>query len=290
MLNANNIRKKSIRILFSFLLFISLVTFHSKVLANTALDTAKDYRAKGYEAQKRGNIDEALAYYVKALTLGTGTENAVAYNDLGVLYEEAELNQRAEECYLRAIYINKDYLPAYSNLAYFYKKLGQLEKAYKYFKIRYESGDPNDKWTQKVRYEILKIRPEYQEVIYSRQREEIESQVVALSEELSARIKEDLETKLQHSSEHFRKSNEYLEQGAYDKAAAELRSALKITPQNPKVVKAIEAVEKERIRSKIREQFKQVEEKLDEGDLNSARKEAQEILSIISEESSGATD
>ena len=59
-------------------------------------------------------------------------ENAVLLNDMGVLYEEIDFYNRAENHYLKAIQLDNKYLPPYINLAYLYQRLGRAEKAAQY--------------------------------------------------------------------------------------------------------------------------------------------------------------
>ena len=130
----------------TLLLFISCITFHTNVSAGIMEQTAEDYRALGYAEQQKGNINEALAYYTKAATLGV--ENPALFNDMGVLYEGIDLNSRAKQYYLKAIQSDANYLPAYINLAYLYQRLGRKEKAALYFKI-YKLHYPNFKCVRK---------------------------------------------------------------------------------------------------------------------------------------------
>src|SRR3989338_7492967 len=115
--------KKILRSSSAFLFFISSITFHTFVSAGILEDTAEKYRASGYEQQQKGNLNEALANYTKATSMGI--ENQVIYNDMGVLYENIDMTSRAEHYYLSAIKLDSGYLPAYNNLAYFYQKHGK---------------------------------------------------------------------------------------------------------------------------------------------------------------------
>ena len=76
------------------LIFISCIAFHTIVFADITQQTAEEYRALGYAEQQEGNLNEALSYYTKAISLGL--QNSVILNDMGVLYEEIDLYPRAE--------------------------------------------------------------------------------------------------------------------------------------------------------------------------------------------------
>lgn len=116
---------------------------------------ARMYRAQGLELQRIGNADAAMSLYQKALELDPAY--AVAYNDLGIIYEAKGFIDRAEECYLKAIKIDSGYLSAYTNLALLYENKRQLNKAAFYWKKRAESGLPDDPWTEKARERLEDI-------------------------------------------------------------------------------------------------------------------------------------
>ena len=107
---------------------------------------APDYRAQGYEAQKRKQFDEAIIYYQKAIALD-GAYPA-PHNDLGIVYEEKGWFDRAEQEYLKALAIDPYFVDAYANLALLYERVGQPEKALVYWRKRAEFGHPNDPWTR----------------------------------------------------------------------------------------------------------------------------------------------
>ena len=116
---------------------------------------AKSYRAQGWEAQKRGNLDEALSYYRQATILDP--EYAVAYNDLGVVWEAKGNTEKAKEMYLKAIEIEPSYPNSYSNLALLYESQGDYNKAALYWKKRASLGSPDDPYTTLAKSRIEKI-------------------------------------------------------------------------------------------------------------------------------------
>ncbi len=76
---------------------------------------------------------------------------AVAYNDLGIIFEAKNDPERAEASYLQAIKIDPEFLSPYSNLAVFYETRHDLKSALAYWKKRAQLGDSVDEWTQKAR-------------------------------------------------------------------------------------------------------------------------------------------
>lgn len=118
---------------------------------------ARQYRRQGFEAQKIGNIESALTFYQKAVELDP--LYAMAYNDLGIIYEAQGRLQEAEKSYLQAMQIDPDYLATYSNLALFYESQRDLASAAACWKKRANLGSSEDPWTQKAkqRYEDIRV-------------------------------------------------------------------------------------------------------------------------------------
>ena len=88
---------------------------------------AREYCQEGRESQRIGNSSEALSFYQKAIAVDPSY--ALAYNDLGVIYDELGSPAQAEENYLRAIRIDPDCLSAYDNLVLFYEGQGNFKRA-----------------------------------------------------------------------------------------------------------------------------------------------------------------
>jgi len=79
---------------------------------------------------------------------------------LGILYEQINLRDKAEQFYLEALQNDRDYLPTYMNLGYLYLQSGEKEKAFQYFKIRYEMGNPDDQWGMKAKEAVASVSSE----------------------------------------------------------------------------------------------------------------------------------
>ncbi len=99
----------------------------------------KEYMQKGYEAYTAGNFNEAILAYENVLALKP--TNVDAMNFLGVIYEEIGYPEKAEEKYLTAIKINRQYKAAYLNLGLLYWNKADYEKASYFFQKRVEMGD-----------------------------------------------------------------------------------------------------------------------------------------------------
>ena len=113
------------------------------------LSSAVELRNAGFELQKNGDLDGAIRYFQEALVVDSGY--STVHNDLGILYEQRGLDEKAKMSYLMALKINPRYIRAHSNLALLYEKLGDYNKAYYHWKQRVELGRPDDPWTLKAK-------------------------------------------------------------------------------------------------------------------------------------------
>jgi len=113
---------------------------------------ARVYRQKGYQAQRRGHLKSAMAYYQKATFLDPSY--ATPYNDLGVIYEVLGKLEDAKHAYKTCAEINPYCLGAYSNLAMLSERHDDLQTAVSYWRERAELGLPNDPWTQKAKKRV----------------------------------------------------------------------------------------------------------------------------------------
>lgn len=112
------------------------------------LTSAVEMRNAGLELQRSGDYDGAMRYYQKALM--SDPKYAAVHNDLGILYEQRGLDEKAKNEYLAALKADAQYSKAHSNLALLYEKTGDLNKAYYHWKQRAQLGRPDDPWTQRA--------------------------------------------------------------------------------------------------------------------------------------------
>jgi tetratricopeptide (TPR) repeat protein len=242
---------------FSFLLFFSGLSFHvSHAQVNTFDQTAEDYRRQGYNAHQNGNLQEALKNYTKALALGL--ESAVVYNDIGILYEQLNRNGQAEKLYQRAIGIDDGYLPSYMNLAYLYLKEGQRDLAIKYFRIRYDKGDPDDVWTQRAKDELLGLDPTFRD-------EMIQREAIRLQQELVQKSRREFHDQVYRSKQHHQAGQNAFAEGLYQKALLELETALELTPGHPGVLKDLKNVHKALVKQRLHNQYQKALQQVDQG-------------------------
>lgn len=122
------------------------------------LESAVELRNAGLEMQRTGDFDSAVKYYQQALL--QDSKYATVHNDLGILYEQKGLENRAKMEYLTTLKINPQYIKAHSNLALLYEKLGDYKKAHYHWKQRVNLGREDDPWTRKAkqRMQLLEKR------------------------------------------------------------------------------------------------------------------------------------
>lgn len=69
---------------------------------------------KAYEAVEKGDLNKAEEFYKQCLDL---YQNPEIWNNLGNVYRRMEKSAKAIECYQKAIELDRNYAPAYVNLA-----------------------------------------------------------------------------------------------------------------------------------------------------------------------------
>ncbi len=266
---------KAFRSIATLLLFISCITFHTFVSAGVKENTAEEYRALGFAEQQKGNFSEALTNYTKATSLGL--DKAELLNDMGVLYEDTDFYGKAETHYLAAIQKDPKYLPPYINLAYLYQRLGKIDKAAQYFKMRFEYGDALDPWAQKAKEELIKIDPQYRDWVAS-------LEAASLNKQLEAKSHEEFYQNVEKGQEHYRRGKVHFRKEEYEKALEEYDNALYFSPKDPRTIDARKKVLLEIAKKSVKEQSEQAIRRLEVGDTLSARHEIQKMLTTIPKE------
>ncbi len=127
----------------------------TQVTAAEPLTAAIELRNAGLEMHRVGRIDSALKYYQQSLMVDP--KYYTVHNDLGILYEQKGLDEKAKMEYLAALKANPKYAKAHSNLALLYEKTGDFDKAYYHWKQRVVLGDSNDPWTKKAEQKLTEI-------------------------------------------------------------------------------------------------------------------------------------
>jgi len=271
----------------SLILFIILFSLSSQTTlrADTLLDNLEGYRSKGLEAQQKGSLEEAKAYFEKALSLDPDRPDI--YNDLGVICESMGNAYEAKRYYFEAINIDKNYLPAYSNLAVLCKRQGNLAKAAEYFRKRIELGNPADPWTKDA-VDQLRILgetfPDEQRWLAAYETDLLERKALVLQEKLQQEQDKVFSDNLLNAEKYIEKAKAYEEQKMYAEALAEYDRAIAETPESPRIVEYRRLALLKLKKSEIQALVNVALEKFEAGDNNSSREDFRQILTIIPDE------
>jgi len=267
---------RTFQIVFASLISISIFTFQIPASTDIKENTAEEYRELGYLEHAKGNLNGALTYYNKAIALGL--ESADVYNDLGILYEQIGLDSKAESLYLRAVAVDQGYLASYTNIAFLYLNNGRRDKAFNYFKKRFELGEEGDVWTEAAKDELLKINPHYEHWIVANEAEK-------LNKELVEKSRRDFALRVERANDHFQKGKNFEREGKLNKALLHYNYALRFTPQYPKIKEAREQIIIEMTRLDVEKHTQEALKFLSLGDSSSAKREFQKILTKIPKDS-----
>ncbi|MFC1709531.1 tetratricopeptide repeat protein [Candidatus Omnitrophota bacterium] len=183
----------------------------------------QEYRDRGYEAQRSGNLDLALSYYQKAIELNP--YYALAYNDIGVVLESKGMAERAKQAYLKALTVDPNYLSAYYNLAALYEKEGDFDQAAYYWRLRVNLGAWSDTWTWKAQ--------EHLEGLGLKGELDISKIPVTGSMNFKSNPKHDAEY-------HFYRGRRYEAAGNYIAALKEFNAAIVLNPHNREIKESLE--------------------------------------------------
>lgn len=206
--------------------------------------TAVEYRDKGLEAQKNGDMDTALVYYQKAMELDPTM--AAAYNDAGVVYEIKGWNDRAKQAYAKAIELDPTIVGPYYNMGVIYEKEGDLEKAAYFFKQRVLMGDWNDEWTDKARQELKALGVSDPEI----QKDFLDQQMVRLEGESDINAEPrgndlDPRTRKRNARLHLMRAKQLRSMGRLDEAVMEAGIAITLDGKNKEIKKTLENIQRE---------------------------------------------
>lgn len=241
--------QKTIRILLisiAFSCFISALLFAQEVgkdsLYNENVsilqEEARDYRARGLEFQRIGNLDEATAFYQKAVQLDPAY--AMAYNDLGIIYEQKGDFDQAESTYLACIKRDPSFLAAYTNLASLYESKRDLKKAAFYWNKRVKLGFPDDPWTQKAKSRLRDVRA----VVSENPAEDAQQEdVVGLLKDVTAQKAAFRKDDVALSKDYFNKAKVQFKKGNNTSALKLSIDAIQLDPSNSEIEQFIEKVQ-----------------------------------------------
>jgi tetratricopeptide (TPR) repeat protein len=168
---------------------------------------ARPHLNLGFALHGRGNLEEAMKYYHKALLLKPGYEKG--HNNLGVALKDKGKTDEAIDHYLEAVRLKPNYAEAHNNLGVALKDQGKLKQAIDHH------------------YEALRIKPDYAEGH--------NNLGVALKDQ--GRLKETenhflkaLQIKPNYAEPHYNLANALATRGRFKEAENHYFEALRIRP------------------------------------------------------------
>lgn len=257
---------------------LCLFPLYSSYSKDTLKEQANFYREKGYELQTLGEWQKALMYYQKAMNIYP--YDAQLHNDIGVVYERMGREDEAVGMYQRSLELDENYLPAYTNLAFFYEKKKDLDKASQYWKKRYELSPEADSWKQVAKDHLLKLGtyPKFE-------KERLEKQAAKLSREVVKAKDKEREDKIKEARMHFDIGYELFNKGDFVKAMEEMLKAKAVNAQDSKLNEDSDKIYKEAERLHLRQQALSYTQEalncIDRNDFLSAGEKLNKAISVV---------
>ncbi|MFC1645566.1 tetratricopeptide repeat protein [Candidatus Omnitrophota bacterium] len=206
------------------LIVFSFVPFSFSAIKEDA-KRVKEFRDKGYDAQRKGNLDMALSYYQKAIE--ANPYYAMVYNDIGVVFEAKGMTERAKKAYLKALTVDPNYLSAYYNLAALYEKEGEIDQAAYYWRMRINLGDWSDVWTWRANEHLERLGV----------RGELDVGKLPVTGDLGFGLTPNPKNDAQY---HLNRGRRYLGAGKYIAALKEFNAAIVLDPRNKEIKDLLE--------------------------------------------------
>ncbi|MDD4900303.1 MAG: hypothetical protein PHT31_01180 [Candidatus Omnitrophica bacterium] len=201
---------------------------------------ARDYRQQGVVLQDAGNLEDAKAFYQRAVI--ADPLYAVPYNDLGIIAEAEGDLPSAEEYYLRCIGADPGFLSAYSNLALLYETQRNLKKAQFFWEKRAELGLPDEPWTLKAQQRVEDIK-----VATGQKQGELaalgEKEVADLAEGIAAQKKLIREDDKAAARIYFERAKKHYDTGDTLQAYREALDAMQLDSDNLRIVEFVDKLQ-----------------------------------------------
>lgn len=218
-----------------------------KVQAQNHLRKASQYYKKRKltaaikEASNAQDLDQANPEIKEFIEkVDSDPASAAAYNDLGVIYEAAGLPERAEESYLKSLRFDPTLLSAYVNIALFYEKQRDLEKAEFYWAKRAELGSLDNPWKQKAANRVKDIRTVLSSSPVADARE---GEVLGLIKDVAKYKSTVNRNDKALAQDHFNKAKQSFNRGDLATAIKEALDAQYLDQDNPEIEAFIEKAE-----------------------------------------------
>lgn len=213
----------------AFILILMFISISIPVLNSDAQlsEQAKEYHRKGQQAMGKNDLDTAIKFFQKAISLNP--YSAPVHNDLGIAYEKKAMLERAKVEYKKAISIQPDYAPAYMNLAMLEESMGNIEEAVFYWKARIAFGRAGDEWSKRAKLKLKKYAPQEAKKI----------DAGLLMEEVLNKLRLGQKQKNKLANKHVGYGKAYFNKAEYSRALDEFRIAAQLSPQDINIQKHI---------------------------------------------------
>jgi len=216
--------------------------------ARNHLNKAKQYYNKkkltgalkeAFQAQDLDQSNPEITGFIERIDFDPA--GAAAYNDLGAVYEAANILDRAEKSYLKALKLDPQLLSAYVNLALFYEKQRDLEKAEVYWTKRAELGTSDNPWKEKAARRVKDLRMVLSSNPLAAGRED---DVLGLMKDVAASKTAVNKNDKTLAAERFEKAKQSFDRGDIATAIKEAIDAQYLDQDNPEIETFIEKAER----------------------------------------------
>jgi len=252
-----------------FILFTDYWILTNFSYAQVFKKEAIEYRNRGYTAQQSGDIETALVYYQKAISLDP--YYAVAYNDLGIVYEIKGYWDKAESAYRKAISIDPNFAEAHCNLAFLYESRKNYDKAVTHWIRRIELGEKEDFWTQKCWEKLWHYAPD--------KAKELEARLLA--QEVAIQMEKDKEVRVIKAKKLYEEAMAYYNKRDYVKALPLFQEAYELLPNEPELAQMYQEVFAKTREINISLHYEQAMNYFRQGEYGLAKEEFEKILELI---------
>lgn len=261
------------KIFFSFpLLLIFVLGLVKLTLGEDFTKDAIEYRNRGYTAQQNGDIETALVFYQKSISLNP--YYAIAHNDIGIIYEIKGQLDRAESSYLKALTIDPNFAEAHSNIALLYESKKMFDKAVIHWMRRVELGSRDDIWSNKAWEKIWQYAPD--------KAKELEARILA--QEVAMQLEKERQERITQAKKLYQQAMAYYQNKDYLKALPLFLEANELMPDDPEISKMYKDAQLKSREINISLHYEQAMTYYRQGDYQLAKEEFEKILELIPQE------
>jgi tetratricopeptide (TPR) repeat protein len=143
--------------------------------------------------------------------------------------------EKAINFYKKALVVDKGYLPAYTNLAFLYEKIGDIKNAVIYWKQRHDLGVDGEYWKEVARQHLLQMG-EFPQV----REERLQSDAALLSKSVVFSREQERLKAIDEARMHFNIARNFMAQGDFTATMRECEAARFFKPEDTELLLQIE--------------------------------------------------